>query len=86
MQTTQEHRPVGQNRGIRGRLGDLAGWVVLIIATIGFLLPFYLLLRNSLATRKDVTAVPWTLFPSDPQWQTSPSCSPARRFLWPARW
>ena len=69
MQTTQEHRPVGQSQGIRGRLGDFAGWVVLIIATLGFLLPFYLLLRNSLATRKDVTAVPWTVFPSDPQWQ-----------------
>lgn len=62
-------RVVGQGKGIGDRIADVAGWVVLIVMTFAFLLPFYLLLRNALATRKDVTAVPWTLWPSEPQWQ-----------------
>ena len=68
MQTTTV-RVVGQGRGFGDRIADVAGWIVLIVMTFAFLLPFYLLLRNALATRKDVTAVPWTLWPSEPQWQ-----------------
>ncbi|MFD8996466.1 carbohydrate ABC transporter permease [Streptomyces abikoensis] len=33
-----------------------------------FLLPFYLLVRNGLASEAEITAPGWTLFPRDPRW------------------
>ncbi|MFI0910787.1 carbohydrate ABC transporter permease [Streptomyces abikoensis] len=33
-----------------------------------FLLPFYLLVRNGLASEAEITAPGWTLFPLDPRW------------------
>ena len=34
-----------------------------------FLLPFYLLVRNGLASRAEITAPQWTLFPSTVHWE-----------------
>ena len=42
--------------------------VVLVIAAILFLVPFYLLVRNGLATESDITAPSWTFFPRSIQW------------------
>lgn len=43
-------------------------WIALLIAAGVFLLPFYLLVRNGLATRAELTSPGWTLLPADPQW------------------
>ena len=48
MQSTSV-RVVGQGKGIGDRIADVAGWIVLIVMTFAFLLPFYLLMRNALA-------------------------------------
>lgn len=44
-------------------------WVALIVAAVLFVLPFYLLLRNGLSTRADITAPDWTFFPSELHWE-----------------
>ncbi|MEC3975300.1 carbohydrate ABC transporter permease [Amycolatopsis sp. H20-H5] len=44
-------------------------WIALLIGAVLFLLPFYLLLRNGLATRAEITAPNWTLFPSTLHWE-----------------
>ena len=59
---------VGHRTTIGGRVADVAGWVVLILVTVAFLLPFYLLIRNGLATTREVTSPAWTVFPKDLQW------------------
>jgi multiple sugar transport system permease protein len=57
----------------RARSGaELAGSVVrylaLVIGALLFLVPFYLLIRNSLATDPDITSPSWTLFPKTLHW------------------
>jgi multiple sugar transport system permease protein len=44
-------------------------WTALIVAAVLFLVPFYLLLRNGLASRSEITAPSWTLFPSKLHWE-----------------
>lgn len=39
-------------------------YTVLIFLTILFLLPFYLIVRNGLATEREITSAQWTFFPS----------------------
>ncbi len=39
-------------------------YIVLILLALLFLFPFYILVRNGLATDKDITAFNWTFFPS----------------------
>jgi multiple sugar transport system permease protein len=51
-----------------GHLGAVARYTALIVSTVLFLLPFYLMLRNALATDREITGVDWTPFPSSPQW------------------
>jgi multiple sugar transport system permease protein len=46
----------------------VARYAALIVATVLFLLPFYLMLRNALATDREITGVDWTLFPSSLRW------------------
>jgi multiple sugar transport system permease protein len=45
-----------------------ARYVALIVATVLFLVPFYLMLRNAFATDPEITGVDWTIFPSSLQW------------------
>lgn len=59
---------VGHRKTLGGRVADVAGWVVLLLVTVAFLLPFYLLIRNGLATTREVTSPAWTVFPKDLQW------------------
>ncbi|SCE34870.1 multiple sugar transport system permease protein [Streptomyces sp. DvalAA-43] len=42
--------------------------VLLIALAVLFLVPFYLLVRNGLATEADITGADWTFFPRSLQW------------------
>ncbi|OLT04201.1 sugar ABC transporter permease [Pseudonocardia sp. CNS-004] len=48
--------------------GTAARYAALVVATVLFLLPFYLMLRNAFATDKEITGVDWTIFPSSLRW------------------
>jgi ABC-type glycerol-3-phosphate transport system permease component len=50
------------------KVGSGVRYVVLAAGAVLFLVPFYLLLRNGLATEADITSPDWTLFPSGLQW------------------
>lgn len=50
------------------RAGRALRLVLLIALAALFLIPFYLLVRNGLATEQDITSPDWTFFPSDVQW------------------
>ncbi|WP_432950471.1 carbohydrate ABC transporter permease [Kribbella sp. CA-253562] len=66
--TTGTPQPIGYSRSRLGRITQALRWVALAIAVVLFLLPFYLVLRNALATEADITAPDWTLFPKELQW------------------
>ncbi|OZM71827.1 sugar ABC transporter permease [Amycolatopsis antarctica] len=61
--------PVGHRRSRAGRIGALARAVCLSAAALLFLLPFYLLLRNGLADRAEITSPGWTLLPDTLRWE-----------------
>lgn len=46
----------------------VARYAALVVATVLFLLPFYLMLRNALSTDREITGVNWTIFPTSLQW------------------
>ncbi|MGX7759050.1 carbohydrate ABC transporter permease [Streptomyces angustmyceticus] len=50
------------------RAGRTLRLALLIVLALLFLIPFYLLVRNGLATERDITAPGWTLFPHTLQW------------------
>ncbi|REK90317.1 carbohydrate ABC transporter permease [Streptomyces inhibens] len=50
------------------RAGRALRVVVLIALALLFLIPFYLLVRNGLATERDITAPDWRFFPHALQW------------------
>ncbi|MER7395386.1 carbohydrate ABC transporter permease [Streptomyces sp. NPDC000151] len=50
------------------RAGRALRLVLLIVLALLFLIPFYLLLRNGLATEADITAPDWTFFPRSLRW------------------
>lgn len=54
---------------MRSATSAVARWTALVIAAVLFLLPFYLLVRNGLATRAEITAPNWTFFPSKIHWE-----------------
>ena len=45
-------------------IGTILQYALLIVLAILFLIPFYLILRNGLATDAEITALHWTFFPS----------------------
>ncbi len=51
------------------RVGDVFSYLALLVATVLFLLPFYLILRNALASDLEITSPGWTIFPTDIQWK-----------------
>jgi multiple sugar transport system permease protein len=51
-----------------GLPGTVARYCTLIVATVLFLLPFYLMLRNAFATDAEITGADWQLFPAELQW------------------
>ncbi|UNO42092.1 carbohydrate ABC transporter permease [Streptomyces sp. MST-110588] len=50
------------------RVGRALRVVLLIALALLFLIPFYLLVRNGLATEQDITSPHWTFFPREVQW------------------
>ncbi|GAU69906.1 probable ABC transporter permease protein [Streptomyces sp. NBRC 110611] len=50
------------------RAGRALRVALLVALALLFLIPFYLLVRNGLATEQDLTAPEWTFFPRDLQW------------------
>src|SRR2546429_3902787 len=60
--STRSGRAPGPSAGtiIRGVLR----YALLIILALLFLLPFYLIVRNGLASEREITSPNWTLFPS----------------------
>jgi len=59
---------VGYARTVRGRIGAAARYTALVVAALLFLVPFYLLVRNGLATDAEITAPDWTFFPTSLHW------------------
>ena len=49
--------------------GQFLRYLILIVAAVLFLIPFYLIVRNGLASDVDITSPDWTLFPKEIQWQ-----------------
>ncbi|GAA1711565.1 carbohydrate ABC transporter permease [Fodinicola feengrottensis] len=60
---------VGQSGSVRGVLGTVLRYTVLVIAAVLFLLPYYLILRNGLSSEHDITSPNWTFFPSSLHWE-----------------
>ncbi|WP_295702653.1 carbohydrate ABC transporter permease [Lapillicoccus sp.] len=50
------------------RFGGGVRYAVLAVGAVGFLLPFYLVLRNGLSTESDITAPQWRWIPAALQW------------------
>lgn len=60
-------RPV-YRPGSGSRAGRAINYAALWVLAIIFLIPFYLILRNALATDAEITAPGWMWFPSSPSW------------------
>lgn len=58
----------GQKQGAGGVALNVFSYMALTVMTVLFLIPFYLLVRNSLSTQKDLSSFNWTFFPTHPQW------------------
>lgn len=54
------------------RVGRALRVVLLVALALLFLIPFYLLVRNGLASEDDITAPDWTFFPSTLHWSNLP--------------
>jgi multiple sugar transport system permease protein len=52
-----------------GVAGALLRYLALVISTVLFLLPFYLILRNAVSVDSEITAPGWTLFPRTLHWE-----------------
>ncbi|MYR88414.1 ABC transporter permease subunit [Streptomyces sp. SID685] len=50
------------------RVGRALRAVVLVVLTLLFLIPFYLLVRNGLSSERDITSPEWTFFPAELRW------------------
>lgn len=61
-------RVVGYRRGPAAIAGSVVRWTALLIFTILFLTPFYLIIRNALSSQLDVSAPNWKFFPSTLHW------------------
>ncbi len=57
---------VGARGGAMRAGGSVFRWIALVIATVLFLVPFWLLIRNALGTDNDIGST--SFFPRHPQW------------------
>ncbi|SDS76535.1 carbohydrate ABC transporter permease [Microlunatus soli] len=60
---TRRRRPTGAQIA-----GSFVRYLLLTVAAVLFLIPFYLIVRNGLATDQEITSPDWTLFPQQIQW------------------
>lgn len=81
------NKPVGFKPGIGSKGANAATFIVLCFLTVLFLIPFYLILRNALATDAEITAPGWMWFSPNPAWEnieklfTDPAVPMARSLL-----
>lgn len=73
MATTPIKRPAGYRPGVGTKGARTANLVILSVLAVLFLIPFYLILRNALATDAEITAPGWMWFPSSPSWENIPN-------------
>lgn len=59
---SQQPHAVGSSAG--AIIGTILRYALLVLLALLFLLPFYLILRNGLATESEITSPNWTFFPS----------------------
>jgi len=57
-----------RKRTPRSVMGSTGLYVALGLATVLFLIPFYLIIRNALSTDSDITGEDWKFLPTDLQW------------------
>nr|WP_055557072.1 carbohydrate ABC transporter permease [Streptomyces sp. NBRC 110028] len=57
-----------KKRTARSVMNGTGLYVALGVATLLFLVPFYLIVRNALSTDPDITGEDWAFFPTDLQW------------------
>ncbi|MGW2331534.1 carbohydrate ABC transporter permease [Streptomyces sp. NPDC001700] len=57
-----------KKRTPRSVMSSTGLYVALGVATVLFVIPFYLIIRNALSTDADITGEDWAFFPSDLQW------------------
>lgn len=53
----------------RKRLNKVLLYVVLILFSIAYLIPFYIIARNALMTQKEIAQFDWVLWAAAPQWE-----------------
>ncbi|MFD2078418.1 multiple sugar transport system permease protein [Actinopolymorpha cephalotaxi] len=87
VRTTGTPVPIGHSRGPMATVAKIARWAALLVTTLVFLVPFYLIVRNALSTDADITAPGWKVFPSALQWGNiaelfNDSEVPMARALW----
>jgi multiple sugar transport system permease protein len=56
-------------RTVSSVLAGVVRYAVLTIATVLFLIPFYLIVRNSLSLDTEITSPTWTFFPATIHWE-----------------
>jgi multiple sugar transport system permease protein len=61
-------RPKRTDPAIYGVLGVIMRYGLLILLTILFLFPFYLMIRGALSTKLEVNSADWVWWPESPQW------------------
>ncbi|MFH8343753.1 carbohydrate ABC transporter permease [Streptomyces sp. NPDC018045] len=66
--TSAERARRSAPRDPRVRAGRALRAALVTVLAVLFLIPFYLLVRNGLATEQDITSPDWTFFPRDIQW------------------
>ncbi len=64
--TADTHRP--RRLKPASVFGAVLRYFALLVATVLFLIPFYLIIRNALSSDTEITAATWSLFPTDIQW------------------
>ena len=68
--TSSTEPPVRRHRTRPGEVvGQLFRYLALLIASVLFLLPFYLIVRNALSIDPEITSPNWTLFPKTLHWE-----------------
>jgi len=58
----------GRRRSAAELIGSTARYLILLVGSGIFLVPFYLLIRNGLSTNADITSPRWKLFPTSVRW------------------
>ena len=87
MATSSTTHVRGRPRTVSERAGSVALYTVAVVMALLFLVPFYLLIRNSLATDADLTGTKWKFFPTTLHWENIPElfndpAVPMARSMW----